>query len=388
MASESTVRVEKRPSLEDGSQEDSKVEETHNSNLDLDSNEIDEALDEIRQPWVLSKNASLFSNHQSLIKYWRKLKVMVDTLHDYANNDEENNHKVIEAVYEYIMHALSTYLDTVYSWIDNAKRKEKQAISVPVLPRVQKLLDLYNASLKDKIKKYYERALRSPWERSIASSSSCTSQSAASRFSDELLKFIQSMMKQHDEEMSKLSEKIVDMTVATQLEQQKWERAEKERKRAKEEQKHIKDEEELLWNKTQKERESYLKEKWEFFKQKKKEIAQYKQLTEAEMFPDAATLSSSVNKETPAIATSTPSGMDRNGLDAKDVGQRLGMRSCSASCFLDAIEGTIQRILTKDLRKLESCKQVSYLQIYSYVRSPRKGIKSVFFRKEVRLPNV
>ena len=110
---------------------------------------------------------------------------MVDTLRNYANNNEENNQKVIEAMYEYIMHALSTYLDAVYSWIDDAKRKEKQAISVPALPRVQKLLDLDNPSLKGKIKKYYERALRSPWERSIASSSSCTSQSAASRFSDE-----------------------------------------------------------------------------------------------------------------------------------------------------------------------------------------------------------
>ena len=337
MASESTVRVEEeRPSLEDGSQEDSNAEETHKSNLDSDSDEIDEALDEIRQPWVLSKNSSHFSNHRSLIKYWRELKVMVDTLRDYANNNEENNQKVIEAVYEYIMNALSTYLDAVYSWIDDAKHKEKQAISVPALPRVQKLLGLYNPSLKDKIEKYYERALRSPWERSMASSSSsCTSKSAASRFSDESHKFIHSMMKQHDEEMSKLSEKIVDMTVATQLEQQKRERAEEERKRAKEEQKHIEDEKELLWNKTQEEREFYLKEKGEFLKQKnrmEKEIAQYKQLAEAAMFPDAATLSLSVNKETPAIATSTPSGMERNGLDSKDGGQGLGMGNCKASC--------------------------------------------------------
>jgi len=82
-------------------------------NILTDSSEVEAALEDIRKSWVSSTDLNTFSSHRSLAKYWRELKLMVATMRDYTNNGEENNSKVVKAVYDYIVCALTKYLDCI-----------------------------------------------------------------------------------------------------------------------------------------------------------------------------------------------------------------------------------------------------------------------------------
>ena len=63
---------------------------------------VEEALEEIRKPWVDSPLPSFFTCHRKLAKYSRELKVMKLTLKDYAHSGEENDPNVLKAVYDYV----------------------------------------------------------------------------------------------------------------------------------------------------------------------------------------------------------------------------------------------------------------------------------------------
>ena len=56
------------------------------------------------------------------------------------------------------------------SWIEKASAKELEGVSVPALPRIRKLLSQYNPLIKERLKKYHEKAKASIAERCELSS--------------------------------------------------------------------------------------------------------------------------------------------------------------------------------------------------------------------------
>ena len=72
--------------------------------------------------------------------------------------------------FEYVTRAHDVYLNALYSWIEKASAKELEGVSVPALPRIRKLLSQYNPLIKEKLKKYHEKAKASIAERCKLSS--------------------------------------------------------------------------------------------------------------------------------------------------------------------------------------------------------------------------
>ena len=132
---------------------------------DAYSEDLEIVMGELRRQWVDLPDPSMFSDHRSLAKYSRELKVMELTLQDLAHSEVENDPMVVEAAYNYILHAHSVYLSAVHKWIEEANAKREQNVSVPALPRVQRLLSLYDSSINDTLHRYYERAKLKPSER-------------------------------------------------------------------------------------------------------------------------------------------------------------------------------------------------------------------------------
>ena len=62
-------------------------------------------MDKLRRQWVNVPDLSMFSDHRSLAKYSRELKVVELTLQDLAHSDVENHSIVVEAAYNYIFNA-------------------------------------------------------------------------------------------------------------------------------------------------------------------------------------------------------------------------------------------------------------------------------------------
>ena len=104
--------------------------------------DLETVMGELRRQWVDLPDSSMFSDHCSLAKYSRELKVMELTLQDLAHSEVENDPMVVEDAYNYILHAHSVYLSAVHKWIEEANAKREQNVSVPALPRVQRLLSL------------------------------------------------------------------------------------------------------------------------------------------------------------------------------------------------------------------------------------------------------
>ena len=102
------------------------------------------------------------------------------TLQDLAHSEVENDPMVVEAAYNYILHAHSVYLSAVHKWIEEANAKREQNVSVPALPRVQRLLFLYDTSINDTLHRYYERAKLKPSERRERTRRSTVSKSSSS----------------------------------------------------------------------------------------------------------------------------------------------------------------------------------------------------------------
>ena len=102
------------------------------------------ALDEIRTAWV---------DHLSTPQLISQI-----TLREYAYSEDNNELDVVNAVFEYVTRAHDVYLNALYSWIEKASAKEQEGVSVPALHRIQKLLSQYNPLIKEKLKKYHEKA--------------------------------------------------------------------------------------------------------------------------------------------------------------------------------------------------------------------------------------
>ena len=59
----------------------------------------------LRRQWVDLPDLSMFSDYRNLAKYSRELKVVELTLQDLAHSEVENHSIVVEAAYNYILHA-------------------------------------------------------------------------------------------------------------------------------------------------------------------------------------------------------------------------------------------------------------------------------------------
>ena len=153
-------------SLENPTQ-DSTVESNFENQSFMSHSKIENALQEIRKTWVDSP--APVNNHRSFSRFYAELNVMNLVLREYANSENKNDENVLTAVYNYIVKAHKTYLKLIHDWINAAKAKAKQNISVPALPSVQKLLAQYNPSIEDKLRRYYNKAKMDPDDRSEAS---------------------------------------------------------------------------------------------------------------------------------------------------------------------------------------------------------------------------
>ena len=81
---------------------------------DAYSDDLETVVGEPRRQWVDLPDPSMFSDHRSLAKYFRELKVMELTLQDLAHSKVESNPMTVEAAYNYISHAHSVYVTAVH----------------------------------------------------------------------------------------------------------------------------------------------------------------------------------------------------------------------------------------------------------------------------------
>ena len=262
---------------------------------------IEEAVDEIRKPWVSSSDASLFSSYRNLAKYARELKLMKLTLRDYASSDEICNPEVVDAVYDYVAQAYSTYLRALYSWIDNANEKKRKQITVPAANRVQKLLSEYDTDIDDKLKRYRDKAKLSPEERSKVSRNTSLSQ-VISTMSVESQEVVGRLLQEHENQLTQMNNQLIDALVSAEMQKRKAEkkifRLEKECETLREQVESTSKEKELMEKKACQEHEKRrkqedlnIKERGEILKQQfqlQKELKKYKTVASEVMFPDAS----------------------------------------------------------------------------------------------------
>ena len=182
---------------------------------DDSSERIAFAVDEVKKPRVDDPFKNPLSDHRKLLTSSRELEVMTLVMRDYARNDEVNDEQQLTAILNYIKKAHGIYLEAIYSFIEKAEGKRKNKESVPALPRVQKLLSTYDPSVTERLQHYYEKAKLSPENRSELSTRSEATR--RSRLSDESRTIIHRMQQQHSEELSKLNDKLVDMTVSAEI---------------------------------------------------------------------------------------------------------------------------------------------------------------------------
>ena len=249
---------------------------------------VEKALEEIRKPWVDSPLPSFFTCHRKLAKYSRELKVMKLTLRDYAYSGEENDPNVLEAVYDYVSLAHSIYLKALYEYIEDGNKKLMQNISIPALPRVQKLLSEYDSTINEKLRCYYDKAKRPVTERSESSTEpSVTEISNLSRESQEI---ISQIMQDHAEQITQMSEQMADMAVSAEVEKQRAEHLEEEKGRLTAQMENMSEKNVQNLMEKRKQRNDAIKEKGEMLKQKfqlEKEVARLRNVANDAMFPDA-----------------------------------------------------------------------------------------------------
>ena len=117
----------------------------------------------------------------------------------------------------------------MHTWIAEAEEKLKEGISVPALPRVKKLLSKRDSAIiLDKANRYLRKAKLTPEKRSESSEIASTS----SRFSAASLEVISRLVKNHSQEMSQISDRLIDAEVAAEQNKKK---ADRERQKAEEE---------------------------------------------------------------------------------------------------------------------------------------------------------
>ena len=264
-----------------------------------DSNErIALAIDEVKKPWVDDPFKNPLSDHRKLLISTRELEVMALVMRDYARNDEENDEQQLSAELNYIKKAHGISLEAIYSFIEKTEAKRKNKESVPALPRVQRLLSEYDLSVTERLQRYYEKAKLSSGNRSELSTRCVSEATCRSRLSEESRTIIYRMQQQHSHELSKLNDKLVDMTVSAEI-------AGIERKRLENQIKTSECERELLSSRREKmsesvtkvtmdekvQEEAAIKERGKMFKQNlrsQKELLHYKAIANEVLFLDAA----------------------------------------------------------------------------------------------------
>ena len=167
-------------------------------------------------------------------------------------------------------------------------RKLKQNISIPALPRVQKLLSEYESTMNEKLRCYYDKAKRPVTERSESSTEpSVTEISNLSRESQEI---ISRMMQDHAEQITQMSEQMVDMAVSVEVEKQRAEHLEEEKGRLTAQMENMSEKNGQNLMEKRKQRNDAIKEKGEMLQQKfqlEKEVARLRNVAYDAMFPDA-----------------------------------------------------------------------------------------------------
>ena len=253
---------------------------------DAYSEDLEIVMGELRRQWVDLPDPSMFSDHRSLAKYSREIKVMELILQDLAHSKAENHPMVVEAAYNYILHAHSVYLSAVHKWIEEANAKREWNVSVPALPRVQRLLSLHDSSINDTLHRYYERAKLKPSERRERTRRSTVSRSSSS-LSAESQEILGNIEREYRVKMSELSDQLVDAATSAEVAKEERRGLVNRISRMTQEKESDKEERERLL-KMQK---AAVKEKGELVKDKnhlERELAKYKELATEAMFPDAA----------------------------------------------------------------------------------------------------
>ena len=130
------------------SKQNSTVENNFENQSLTSHSKIENALQEIRKTCVDSP--APVNNHRSFSRFYAELNVMNLVLREYANSQNKNDENVLTA-YSQVIHSQGpkTYLKLIHDWINAAKAKAKQNISVSAFPSVQKLLAQYNPSIED-----------------------------------------------------------------------------------------------------------------------------------------------------------------------------------------------------------------------------------------------
>ena len=249
--------------------------------------DLETVVSELRRQWVDLSDPSMFSDYRSLAKYSRELQVMKLTMQDLAHSKVENDPMVVVAAYNYISHAHSVYLSAVHKWIEEANAKKEQNVSVPALPRVQRLLSHYDTSINDTVHRYYERAKLKPSERRERTRKSTVSRSSSS-LSAESQEILRNIEREYRVKMSELSDQLVDAATSAEVAKEERRGLLNSVSRMTQEKENDKEERE----RPLKMQKAAVKEKDELVKNKNHlewELAKFKELATEAMFPDAAT---------------------------------------------------------------------------------------------------
>ena len=309
------------------------------------------AVEEIRALWVDSPAAPQLQNHRYLFRYAEELKVMQVNLREYAYSDEVNDHQVVKAIFDYIMKAHGVYVSTLYSWIEEATKKERDGTSIAALPRVRKLLSTYDPLVKDKLKRYHDFAIMDPVERTNALLIRSASD-AKSRLTGESQDAIDELLRKHSEEVASISDQLVDAKLNAEIAQQRASSTEVEAQRA------------MLCAKVKQEKaEAVLREKAEVVKQNRhleRELKKLQDLTRERVFPDAANVNMMPWDATGGSGSILEDGCNQSEIQQEYLGTRVGSSVPAKACSIKQTPATSQA----QKAKFNDCAQQEIFNTY------------------------
>ena len=339
------------------------------------------AVDEIRASWVDNPAVPPSENHRCLFRYAEELKVMQVNLREYAYSDNANDHEVVKAVFDYIIRAHGVYVSALYSWIEEATKKESDGASIAALPRVRKLLSAYDPLVKDKLRRYYNFAIMDPVERTNALLRRSASD-AKSQLSFASQSAIDELLKKHNEEVACISDQLVDAKLNAEIAQQRASATEVEAQQA------------LRCAKAeQKKAEAVLREKAEVVKQNRhleRELRKLQDLTRERMFPDAANVDMMPREQT------GPDSMLEDGCRSQNGAQQDHLRTGAESfvhtkdCSVGKISAAHQSQNSSDCSQevfktyLEHQNRNEYITLASQIGYDGHNIAYVFYENQIR----
>ena len=339
------------------------------------------AVDEIRASWVDNPAVPPSENHRCLFRYAEELKVMQVNLREYAYSDNANDHEVVKAVFDYIIRAHGVYVSALYSWIEEATKKESDGASIAALPRVRKLLSAYDPLVKDKLRRYYNFAIMDPVERTNALLRRSASD-AKSQLSFASQSAIDELLKKHNEEVACISDQLVDAKLNAEIAQQRASATEVEAQQA------------LRCAKAEQEKaEAVLREKAEVVKQNRhleRELRKLQDLTRERMFPDAANVDMMPREQT------GPDSMLEDGCRSQNGAQQDHLRTGAESfvhtkdCSVGKISAAPQSQNSSDCSQevfktyLEHQNRNEYITLASQIGYDGHNIAYVFYENQIR----